>query len=77
MISVREASTRVRRRDILQAALELFVRSGVGATTVDDIRERSGASVGSLYHHFPGGKEAIAAALYLDTLADYQDGFLR
>jgi AcrR family transcriptional regulator len=76
-MTVRQASTRVRRRDILEAAQHLFVQGGVGATTVDDIRERSGVSVGSLYHHFPGGKEAIAAALYLETMAEYQDGFLQ
>jgi AcrR family transcriptional regulator len=77
MESVRQASTRVRRRDILEAAQHLFVRDGVGATTVDDICERSGASVGSLYHHFPGGKDAIAATLYLENLAEYQQGFLQ
>jgi AcrR family transcriptional regulator len=77
MGSVRQASTRVRRRDILEAAQHLFVRDGVAATTVDGICERSGASVGSLYHHFPGGREAIAATLYLETLAEYQEGFLQ
>ena len=40
----------------------------MGATTVDDIRERSGVSVGSLYHHFPGGKEAIAEGRELEAL---------
>ena len=63
-----------RRAAILDAALNCFVRRGYSSTTVDDIRRASGASVGSLYHHF-GGKDRIAAALYVAGLADYQGGF--
>jgi AcrR family transcriptional regulator len=37
------------------------------------VRQRSGASVGSIYHHF-GDKEGIAAALYVAALEDYQRG---
>jgi AcrR family transcriptional regulator len=62
-----------RRRAILDAALECFVDHGYGATTIEAIRERSGASTGSVYHHF-GSKEGIAAALYLDALRSYQAG---
>jgi AcrR family transcriptional regulator len=64
-----------RRTAILAAALRCFVRQGYSATTVEDICRASGASVGSIYHHF-GGKDRIAAALYVDSLADYQAGFL-
>lgn len=64
-----------RREAILSAALGCFVRRGYTATTIEDIRRASGASVGSVYHHF-GGKDRIAAALYLDGLAGYQAGFL-
>jgi AcrR family transcriptional regulator len=66
---------RPRRAAILAAALDRFVRQGYTATTVEDICRASGASVGSVYHHF-GGKDRIAAALYVDGLADYQAGFL-
>src|SRR5215469_6411106 len=76
MSAVRQVATRARRRDILGAALALFVERGVGETTVDDIRERSGASIGSIYHHFRGGKDGIAAKLYLETISEYQAGFL-
>jgi AcrR family transcriptional regulator len=64
-----------RRQEILDAALRSFNEKGVAATTVDDVRRLSGASVGSLYHHF-GGKEALAEELYLEILRDYQRGFL-
>jgi AcrR family transcriptional regulator len=64
-----------RREDILRAALEAFVEKGFAAATIDDVRHLSGASTGSIYHHF-GGKEGLAAALYVDGLAGYQQGFL-
>jgi AcrR family transcriptional regulator len=64
-----------RRQEILDAALRSFNEKGVAATTVDDVRRLSGASVGSLYHHF-GGKDELAEELYLEILRDYQRGFL-
>jgi AcrR family transcriptional regulator len=63
-----------RRETILEAALESF--GATGATTIEDVRKRSGASVGSIYHHF-GGKEGIAVALYVEILRGYQAGVLR
>jgi AcrR family transcriptional regulator len=56
-----------RRRKVLQAALKCFSERGAGATSIEMIRDLSGASVGSIYHHF-GGKDGIALALYLDGL---------
>jgi AcrR family transcriptional regulator len=66
-----------RPRAILDAALEAFAAKGFSAATVADVRRISGASTGSIYHHFGGGKEHLAAALYLDGLRDYQRGLLR
>ncbi|WP_164021305.1 TetR/AcrR family transcriptional regulator [Pyxidicoccus trucidator] len=60
------------RRAILDAALECFTRLGWAATTIEDIRKVSGASVGSVYHHF-GAKEGIAVALYIDCLRQHQE----
>jgi AcrR family transcriptional regulator len=68
-------SSQPRRAAILDAALDCFVQQGYTATTVEDICRASGASVGSVYHHF-GGKDRIAAELYVDSLADYQAGFV-
>jgi AcrR family transcriptional regulator len=64
-----------RRQAILDAALRSFTEKGVAAATVEDVRRLSGASVGSIYHHF-GDKEGIAAALYVEALRDYQQGYL-
>src|SRR5919199_2617803 len=67
---------RGRRADILEAALLVFTRRGYHRATIEEIRAVSGASTGSIYHHF-GGKEQLAAALYVEGLRDYQEGFLR
>ena len=50
------------RRQILDAALDLFSHRGFGATSVRDIAERAGVSTGNVYHHFPE-KEAVYQAL--------------
>jgi len=72
---VRARASRARQQTILQAALHLFLEKGFGTTTLDQILERSGASVGSFYHHFQS-KVDVAAALYLETLEAYQAAFL-
>ena len=71
----RAEASAARRRSIMQAGLELFRRSGVGQCRIEDLLERSGASSGSFYHHF-GSKQAVAAELYLEILAEFQEGFL-
>ncbi len=62
---------RGRRDEILEAALKCFLEKGYDATTINDIRERSGASTGSIYHAF-SGKDAIAAELLAGTLDHWQ-----
>lgn len=66
-ISPRRLATSKRRRAILDAALSCFLKSGFDAATIEHIRDASGASFGSIYHHF-GSKQAIAAALYVEGL---------
>lgn len=48
------------REAILTAAAELMRRKGYGAVGVKDIVAASGAPIGSLYHHFRGGKTQVA-----------------
>lgn len=62
------------RETILKAALDCFNELGFQATTIEEIRVRSQASTGSIYHHF-GSKEQLAASLYLEGLKSYQKGF--
>ncbi len=48
-----------------EAALELFSTQGYGATSMRQISEKAGVSLGNLYHHF-GNKEAIYQGLIDD-----------
>jgi AcrR family transcriptional regulator len=44
---------------ILYASAELFRRRGYAGTGLKQISQASDAPFGSLYHHFPGGKEQL------------------
>lgn len=55
------------RAALLDSAALLFRRQGYAATTVHQIVESAGAKKGSLYHHFPGGKQELAAEV-VDTV---------
>src|SRR5262245_33737304 len=46
---------------MVRAAARLFQERGYAATSFHDVITRSGAPRGSIYHHFPGGKEQLAA----------------
>jgi len=48
------------RERILQATAELYRRQGMSATGLKQISGAAKAPFGSIYHHFPGGKEAIS-----------------
>src|SRR5438477_9272027 len=50
------------RRQVLDAALQLFSHQGFRATAVREIADAAGVSTGNLYHHFPD-KEAIFRTL--------------
>lgn len=63
-----------RRETILEAALEVLEAGE--EVTIEAVRERSGASVGSLYHHF-NDKDGMLGALYAQILGEYQAGILR
>ncbi|QFG21637.1 TetR/AcrR family transcriptional regulator [Actinomadura sp. WMMB 499] len=56
-------STEIVRAEILDAAREVFALRGFAAAGVNEVVERSGASVGSIYHHF-GSKTDIFMALW-------------
>jgi AcrR family transcriptional regulator len=48
---------------ILEAALEVIARDGVGAVTVRSIAARADVSPGTITHHFPSIDELLVAAL--------------
>lgn len=76
----RPRSTRLprheRRRQLLDAALEVFVTQGYHAAAMDEIADRAGVSKPVLYQHFPGKLELYLALLdestgsLVDTMRD-------
>lgn len=65
------SSTSTTKERIVDASAELFGRQGYSGTGVKQIVAAAEAPFGSLYHHFPGGKEQlgehvirVAGALY-------------
>ncbi|HLI33297.1 MAG TPA: TetR/AcrR family transcriptional regulator [Solirubrobacteraceae bacterium] len=64
------------RARILKCALTCFLEAGYEHTTVARICERAEVSNGTLFHYFQT-KEAIADALYLEAIADFQHGLWR
>ena len=52
----------VTRAKMLEAAAMLFEREGYSGAGLNAILDQSAAPRGSLYFHFPGGKEELAIA---------------
>src|SRR4029453_15733722 len=49
------------RRRIVEATQKLHAEQGIYATSMPQIAERAGVSVGTVYHHFPSYDDACAA----------------
>ena len=62
-----------RRRAILDAALDTFLDVGEVGTFIQEVCNRAGVSVGTLYHHF-GSKDQLIATLHYTLLDEYQSG---
>ena len=63
----RAERARLTRRRIIHAAAELFVERGYGATMLDQVAERAGVAVQTVYFHF--GNKSTLLKLALDVAA--------
>ena len=62
------------RNHILEAATQLFSKTGYDATGVAEICQSAGVSKGAFYHHFPS-KQAVFMELLNSYLAGIDTGF--
>ncbi|WP_245407906.1 TetR/AcrR family transcriptional regulator [Rhizobium sp. TH135] len=60
---------------ILEAAVSLFLEKGIAETTMSEIAQRAGISIGSLYQFFPQ-KVAVIKAVH-DRFSGQLEGFIR
>jgi AcrR family transcriptional regulator len=58
---------------MVQATIELLQQRGYAGTSFGDVMAESGAPRGSIYHHFPGGKQQLVA----EAVARYAEGIAR
>ena len=64
------------RAALIEKAATLFRRQGYAATGLNQILAEAGVKPGSLYHHFPQGKQQLAAAV-VDTAGTGIEQLLR
>ncbi|GAA1964507.1 TetR/AcrR family transcriptional regulator [Microbacterium deminutum] len=67
------------REQMIEGAMDLLATSGLQGTSLSEVIEATGAPRGSIYHHFPGGKdELIVAAVDLtgQRYTEWMDRFL-
>ena len=57
---------------LIDSAATLFRRQGYAATGLNQILDDAGVKAGSLYHHFPQGKQQLAAAVVDSAGADIE-----
>jgi TetR/AcrR family transcriptional regulator, lmrAB and yxaGH operons repressor len=50
------------RQRMIESAVVLLAKQGYRATSFDSVLDRAKAPRGSIYHHFPGGKDQLIAA---------------
>jgi AcrR family transcriptional regulator len=60
----KEVDHPARRRELADAACRVIARNGLGGTTLADVAEESGWSIGSIRYYFPNKDELVAAALW-------------
>src|SRR3954464_3846741 len=60
---LKQQRAKTTRTDILQAAIDLFARRGILATTMAELARTIGMTPGALYWHFPTKEDLLLAAI--------------
>ncbi len=62
------------RQKMVAGATQVLARRGLHATAFSEVLALTGASRGSIYHHFPGGKAELIEAVLERHASDIDDG---
>ena len=62
------------RASMVRSAASLIRTRGVNATSFSDVLADSGAPRGSIYHHFPGGKDQLVDAAIHSRIGFFTSG---
>src|SRR5664279_5417561 len=68
----RGEQARATRRRIVDAAAALFIENGYPATTLDQIAERAGVAVQTIYFHFGNKRTVLKEAVDVAAVGDYE-----
>ncbi len=71
-LTPRQEQAQKTRKDIFDAAVDLFERKGYYKVTINDICERAGVSTGAFYNHFKS-KDQVIIELFLRIDSFYED----
>lgn len=69
-VKPRAARTRATRRRIVDAAAELFIGQGYGATTLEQVASRAGVAVQTVYFHFRNKRTLLKEAVDVAAVGD-------
>jgi AcrR family transcriptional regulator len=69
-VKPRAARTRATRRRIVDAAADLFIEGGYGATTLEQIAARAGVAVQTVYFHFGNKRTVLKEAVDVAAVGD-------
>lgn len=68
--TTRAARREMRTEEILRTAQQLIEEGGLAALTTTELARRNNAALGALYRFFPGGKQAVIAALQTQAITE-------
>jgi AcrR family transcriptional regulator len=69
----RNRDAEIRKQEIMQTALKLFLRQGYEKTSTNDIIRELGLSRGGLYHHFRSKEEILDSAIATLLLSELKN----
>jgi AcrR family transcriptional regulator len=64
-LSLRERNRLRTRSDILDATAEMLGEGGYAGFALEEVSQRAGLSRGTVYAHFPGGRDDVVREVYL------------